>query len=218
MSYILEALKKSEQERGANGTPGVQTIHSAGLQYTPAAKPLWPYLLAAVITLNVIALIVFFAPASRAPQPAAEAAAPPPARHTETITAPAAAPQQAATPVATATADTAPIASAASGQKDSAAPATRPPQTNPAGEVVDVHDLPPHIQARIPAMLFSAHVYSSNPQQRSVVINGNFMEQGDMLTPRLRLDEITSDGVVFDYDGTRFRTSVLSDWKVKSAR
>ncbi len=239
MSYILEALKKSEQERGAGNSPSVQTIHSAGLQYAQPKKPVWPYILAAVITLNVIALIVFFAPsgepvdrraaintmpASPAPDqtmsstPAVPAAKPAPPPQPAPNQSP---PAQASiephirirqTDQPAPQAEAAPPASSHS--MDNYQPAISMQTRNDYVSVVDVRDLPLDIQARIPDMVFSAHVYSSNPQQRSVVINGNFMEQGDMLTPHLRLDEITADGVVFDFDGARFRTSVLSNWKL----
>ena len=33
MSYILDALKKSEQERGHGSIPGVQTVHSSSINY-----------------------------------------------------------------------------------------------------------------------------------------------------------------------------------------
>ena len=237
MSYILEALKKSEQERGAGESPSVQTIHSAGLQYAQQKKPLWPYMLAAVITLNVIALIVFFAPASNSVKqvspapvttspaveqvaastvaapiqkqatpalPAVEQASPAP-----TPVKPVAQPRQPTTAPRTIAASTSTRRS-----EDNYQPSISSQTRNDYVSVVDVRDLPLDIQARIPDMVFSAHVYSSNPQQRSVVINGNFMEQGDMLTSKLRLDEITPGGVVFDFDGVRFRTSVLSNWKI----
>ncbi len=243
MSYILEALKKSEQERGAGESPSVQTIHSAGLQYAQQKKPLWPYILAVVITLNVIALIVFFAPATRSLKQSDAANPAPTADRGGTATV--AAPVQEFTPSTPLA--TPPVTAKAPRAKPPVQPPAQPPapprqQTTAAAadktvttarrsednyqpsiskktrndyvSVVDVRDLPLDIQAGIPDMVFSAHVYSSNPQQRSVVINGNFMEQGDSLTSKLRLDEITPGGVVFDFDGVRFRTSVLSNWKI----
>ena len=237
MSYILEALKKSEQERGAGETPSVQTIHSAGLQYAQQKKPLWPYMLAAVITLNVIALIVFFAPASNSvkqvnPAPvttspaveqvtASTVATPiqkqaPPALPATEQASPAPTPVKAVAQPRQPTTAPQTIAASTSTRRseDNYQPSISSQTRNDYVSVVDVRDLPLDIQARIPDMVFSAHVYSSNPQQRSVVINGNFMEQGDMLTSKLRLDEITPGGVVFDFDGVRFRTSVLSNWKI----
>jgi hypothetical protein len=61
-------------------------------------------------------------------------------------------------------------------------------------------------------MEFSAHVYSSNPMQRSIVINGRFMEEGDNLGSDLVLNEITPEGAVFDFQGYRFHQGVVSSW------
>ena len=59
MSYILDALKKSEQERGRGSTPGVQTIHSASINYHNQKKTYWPYILIAAVILNLVAIIYF---------------------------------------------------------------------------------------------------------------------------------------------------------------
>ena len=44
MSYILDALKKSEQQRGHGAAPNVQTLHSSGLSYNSSRSQLWPSL------------------------------------------------------------------------------------------------------------------------------------------------------------------------------
>lgn len=81
-----------------------------------------------------------------------------------------------------------------------------------ASEPVDFYDLPLNIRQHIPELNFSAHVYSSNARQRSLVINGRFMEEGEQVNNDVTLVEITKDGAIFDYRGQRFRTSVLSGW------
>ena len=58
MSYILDALKKSEQERGTGAIPGVQTIHSSSLNYNNQ-KTYWPYILIAAVLLNLVAILYF---------------------------------------------------------------------------------------------------------------------------------------------------------------
>lgn len=59
MSYILDALKKSEHERGRGNAPGVQTVHSASINYHNEKKSYWPYILITAVILNLIALIYF---------------------------------------------------------------------------------------------------------------------------------------------------------------
>ena len=73
-------------------------------------------------------------------------------------------------------------------------------------------ELPFEVLQHIPSMEFSAHVYSSNPLQRSLVINGRFMEEGDHLASDLYLSEITADGAIFDFQGQRFHQRIVSSW------
>lgn len=223
MSYILDALKKSELERGNGAIPSVQTIHSSALNYHQQRRLLWPWILIAVLLANVFILIYFLQTGS----------------DTETVSAserpsennprsslsqnripaenpPASAPM---TPTPGAPASP-PPATAVSAQ------ATQPPaQIKPAPAIVtpaapgsahapllDIDELPAEIRRHIPGMVFSAHVYSSNPVQRSLVINNRFMEEGDAFSHDLILSEITRSGAVFTFRGHRFHSSVLSGW------
>ncbi len=73
-------------------------------------------------------------------------------------------------------------------------------------------ELPEIVQQAIPNMIFAGHVYSSNPSQRSIIINGYAMSEGDMIVDGLRVKHITRDGVIFDYQGQLFRKEILQDW------
>ena len=53
MSYILDALKKSEQDRGKGAVPGVQTVHSSSLNYHQEKRSVWPWFLAVLVAINV---------------------------------------------------------------------------------------------------------------------------------------------------------------------
>jgi general secretion pathway protein B len=218
MSYILEALKKSEQERGHGGSPGIQTIHSSSLNYHTSRKPLWPWLLFAILCVNLAMLVYFML--SRpdgdagipAPAPVATTQAPP--RKTPTVR-----PQQltlAPTPQPPAKTIVAPPP-----PTPVVAPPPRvvPMQTPIAAAapvatpVIEIDELPPDVASHVPHMEFSAHVYSSNPKQRSVVINDMFLEEGELLSTDLKLSEITPDGVIFEFRGYRFHRSVLAGWE-----
>jgi len=59
MSYILDALKKSEQERGHGNIPDVQTVHTSSLNYRSEKKAYWPYILIAAVLLNLLAIVYF---------------------------------------------------------------------------------------------------------------------------------------------------------------
>lgn len=78
-----------------------------------------------------------------------------------------------------------------------------------------LHELPDYQQQSIPVMEFAGHVYSSDASSRSVIINGQFMEAGDSLLPGLSIESITMNGVVFAYQDTLFRVDILQDWSLE---
>lgn len=228
MSYILEALKKSEQDRGHGSIPGVQTIHSSSINYQQNSRPLWPWLVAVMILINIMVLLYLFvlkSPAELSQQQVFDS----PDIKQNNIT---------STRTSTVAADPAPVITNADETKpkntdrDKKLSIERQPETetivsfeavepvneiisetvNDSNEVLDIYQLPMDIQQQIPEMAFSAHVYSSNPQQRSLVINGRFMEEGEQLNDDLTLSEITSGGAIFTFRGYRYHTSVLAGW------
>ncbi|MGB5281191.1 MAG: general secretion pathway protein GspB [Arenicellales bacterium] len=221
MSYILDALKKSEQERGHGAAPNVQTLHSSSLNYHANKTQLWPYFLLAAIVINLAALFYFIIAKTEV-----EATTQEQQRITET---------NPAVSNTTQTARSKPAARAIEGVYSAEAVVYQPismPDTKqgiakqaPRARVVEAprhqqaslsvlerDELPFDMQQHIPVMEFSAHVYSSNPLQRSAVINGRFMEEGDWLASDLFLSEITPDGAIFDFQGQLFHQGVVSAW------
>lgn len=250
MSYILDALKKSEQERGKGKIPDVQTIHSSSLSYRNEKKAYWPYVLIAAVMLNLLAISYFIVKKDKpaetlveiqretdnladTEQPSAEISitAEEPELSTSSHTA-----NNDADKLETAgsIADTEVAAKKASRPENtpltkSTAEETvqdKPAQANTLTEnnetntstgsdsiIADYYDLPESIKQQLPAIVISAHVYSSNPAQRSVVINNNFMEEGEYVLDGLILHEITPDGAIFNYQGTLFNYGVVSGWQ-----
>lgn len=218
MSYILDALKKSEQERGHGSAPNVQTLHSSSLNYHANKTQLWPYFLLAAIVINLAALFYFIiaktdvettaqaqqniteieADISGTTQPAVDkdvSVAAQASNQTESILyKPVSMPGTGHKTVITST--------------QAAVIETRQPQDT----VLEMDELPFDVLQHIPVLEFSAHVYSSNPMQRSIVINGRFMEEGDRLASDLFLSEITPDGAIFDFQGQLFHQGVISAW------
>ena len=236
MSYILDALKKSEQERGRGDIPGVQTVHSSSLNYHGQKKAYWPYLLIVAVLLNLIA-IVYFIVDKEQPTPI-EVATPPltatgSAKQATHDTAIAQATQTADTqtnvttttiddsmksddePIMTATSSPTQqaITTATADPEPASQTATTPAVAPPEKQVIEFYELPAAIKQQLPAIIISAHVYSSNPLQRSIVINNNFMEEGEYVIDELRLHEITPDGAIFDFRDTRFHHGVVSGWQ-----
>ena len=200
MSYILDALKKSEQDRGNSTIPNVQTIHSSALNYHQEKRPLWPWILIAVLISNVFILIYFLKPETSIKEVALD---PIPSSIED---------NQAPTP----TAITAPVILEPSTQlvsiPDNNIITTKPTEPATAKAIVDIDELPANIRQQVPDMVFSAHVYSSEPMQRSLVINNQFKEEGSTVGQDLILLEITRSGAIFDFRDYRFSASVLSGW------
>ncbi len=60
---------------------------------------------------------------------------------------------------------------------------------------------------QLPEMHLDIHVYSGQPDDRFVFVNMSKYEEGATLNEGPRISEITPDGVVLDYLGTRFLLS-----------
>ncbi len=109
MSFILDALKKSEKKRETAEVPNLHTMHGEGPPLLKKRRPLWPYLLIAVLLLNAGVLLwyVFFRVEPQAvavlAEPASALPAPPVVTAPEPVVAP---PQPAPKPVSAPTAAT----------------------------------------------------------------------------------------------------------------
>ncbi len=76
-------------------------------------------------------------------------------------------------------------------------------------EVPLLANLPPALQASIPDIRFSGHVFSPVPSLRMIMADQSIVREQDLLSPELRLEEITETGVILSYRGTRFRIELL---------
>lgn len=65
MSYILDALKKSEKERRRGTVPGVHTVQEV-IIHEPRSRPVWPYIVITAIAVNMV--IIGFWLTLRTPQ------------------------------------------------------------------------------------------------------------------------------------------------------
>ena len=75
-------------------------------------------------------------------------------------------------------------------------------------KIVAMTELPLAIQQEIPRMTISGHAYSTVPKERIVGINDRLLQEGEYLSPGLRLEQITADGLVFSYKKYLFRHSL----------
>lgn len=197
MSYILEALKKSEQQRQRGSTP---TLQAAQMTVLAPQRPMSVYygLLALVLLSTGITAgitIGWLRPGQPQPMPV----------KTETVAPP-------ALPVTPDTSgDTAQSYRSAriAAEPVAATPVQdKPTSTAQDDQAIPLSELPPHIQHEIPAMEVQLHAYASVPDERLVSINSIRLREGGSLMLGLRLEQITPDGMIFSYKGYRFRRGV----------
>lgn len=83
-------------------------------------------------------------------------------------------------------------------------------------EVVDktprVSELPEHILVQLPAMVFSAHMFSSNDEDRWVRVNNRRLQEGGSIDNNVTIIKIEPQFVVLSFRGTQFRMNALTDW------
>lgn len=238
MSYILEALKRSDQLRQLGATPTLLTVQTP---MTATKQPIYLYFgLFATALLGAGILIGWLHPWQTAP--AAEPIAEKSPISIPHRTAPAPLPKSLEMAEKTAQEQPAPNSappvqptSIAAGIKPEIPTSTRterhsaPPKTaattlhlvpvklagtaetaNAALEprVTPMAELPLLIRQELPAMKIQVHAYSSKPKDRLVSINDRILREGDSLTPGLRLEQITPDGLIFSHKEYRFRRDI----------
>lgn len=69
-------------------------------------------------------------------------------------------------------------------------------------------ELPSTLQAEIPNLKLAGHTYAENPYQRMIIINGKILREGDRIDGNTRLREINWEGVTIEFKGTRFRVKI----------
>ena len=211
MSFILDALRKSEHERQRSTLPGLSQVP---LATPPARLPRWALVVIGVLAAGVLVLGGAWWQSTRAPTENTAAAPmiersvelPPPAA---TFTPPRLtppAPSQAAparppvednvaTPNQTALA-TAAGTSPETGESSFAATADQPALPSPAALAAE--------GIAIPTLRLELHAFSTQPRDRFVFINGRKYVEGDRLAEGPQLVSIEPTGAVLTQYGQRF--------------
>jgi general secretion pathway protein B len=222
MSFILDALKKSEIERQRQSMPGL-------IDAPPALRrgrlPLWALLLGCLLAVNIVVLIVVLlrngtpALAAATPRhadsaPAAEVKSPAVDEHFSPLSsAPVYAPE-----IPVAAAESSPTAPAAAppaprAMAQRAAPHTfhRPDPVLIDADADENEELLPSINQinltgsqALPELHLDVHVYATKPADRFVYINMRKYHEGSTLQEGPVLEKIRRDGVVLNYQGVRF--------------
>lgn len=237
MSYILDALRKSETERRQGRVPDlgqqVQLIHKPRKRASPLV-----FWVTAGLVLNAIVLAVIFWPGQpfggdTGSEPAPEAAQVAPVKAQEPVAVapedPFKAPEQAQAPAT----EPAPESSSETASNPTPEPvplerptiivpspssqqsATRSPQSSvpdvSMGPVPHLVEMPLAFQRSVPDMVFNSHIYASDPSSRRVMINSNYLKAGDSFDG-IRVERITEEGVVLSKNSRSFRVGSMRDW------
>jgi len=212
MSFILDALKKSESDRQRHSGPALFEVRVAPPR---TGLPLWAIAVAALLLVNlaIVMWMLWRHPAARtADTGTAAAALPGPAPPAPASAAAATTPAPPSVPPRA----PAPNPGAANGAGDNPedyAPAAEPAAAPPPGNHVrqaTADGVPLYQEAaaapgkRIPQLRLDLHVFALRPQDRFVMINMHKLREGDSLPEGVRVDSITPEGAVLSYSGSRF--------------
>jgi general secretion pathway protein B len=206
MSFILDALKKSESERQRQQGPGLM---DSGMASRRRRLPAWAIIICVLLGINVLILAVMLLrqqtpaapPAARAP--VAGAPRTQPATHFSPLdNAPVYAPE-----IPVDEPDTGP-SSAASGASN--APRERAEPAPAENSAQDDEVLPEISQVTLsggqslPVLHLDVHVYATRAADRFVYINMRKYREGAVMPEGITVERIRRDGVVLNYQGLRF--------------
>jgi general secretion pathway protein B len=220
MSFILDALKKSEAERQRQAGPALLEMRVVAPQ---RRWPAWTLVVGALLVVNVLVLAWFAWRSTSAPADGPKAAPGAPLSTTTAAATIANAPATTAATIAAAPPETG--AAAAPGSELTAPAGAMDPQPapvdgdNPADQEPAVNSSPGTVQhapegasvqnyaelnGKLPELHLDLHVYALKPAERYAFINMHKVREGDITPEGVRVLQITAEGVVLDYRGTEF--------------
>ena len=210
MSFILDALRKSETERQHKGSAEFANVPTSdGRREGP---PAWLWVLGALLLVNLAVLIgIFLRPDVDAPEPVA--AASPPAQPVVVARAEEEPRGDFASRVAAARENAPSVeeppppveeAPAATTAPPIATPVATPVASPPSNALPTIHEVRAQGRVSLPDLHVDIHVFSEVASDRFVFINMNKHKEGSQLAEGPLVKEITPDGVVLSMNGTTF--------------
>jgi general secretion pathway protein B len=201
MSFILDALKKSEADRQRKNRPDSAPV-ATGTPEPSSSR--WLHIVGALLVINVIVLLVVFLKPESSDAPPTVAVVPEPVEEPDSFR------------------DL--VANAKDRRTDAAAPEVEPPQESvqagttepsvavpitPAPSVSNyMHRSFNEVRAdgtvQLPELHLDLHVYNGKPAERFVFINMSKYEEKATLSEGPMVIEIVPEGVILEYLGTRF--------------
>jgi len=222
MSYILDALKKSDQERKQGDVPNLQTVHVA---VAPELKKPWVMYAVILFLLMALALLIAVMVLEKEGADLSLDDKQVPFLHIDKkneVTGNNAKSEK--MDAAIVEPETTVATTQKSEKKLELLQQKKPPveaksnkaaakqQLSDINEIPYLQELDDYQQQLVPDMSFAGHVYSSNAASRSVIINGRAMSEGEMLTQGMSIEQITPRGVIFRFNDVMFRVDILQDW------
>lgn len=207
MSFILDALKKSETERQQQGSAEFSTVPTS----SPKSGALrWLWLLGLLLAVNLAVLVGLLLQRDDSPDAATTIEVPD--THDSPISSQVAVPAEDTTPsfaeqIAVARQEQPPAQEPGDAVAPQSAPAPAPASITARGTS---SGLPTIDQLRLDGSLQLAelhidiHVYSDTPGDRFVFINMVKHREGSLLDEGPVVSEIITDGVILKYDGRSF--------------
>ena len=238
MSYILDALKKSEQERQKQGIPDINALHSDSPYGQVSKKNYWPFAIGGLLVVLIVVVLITqplsislnvndsnSASSSVSNQETQPSNQP---LHSADTQMQAVNPNQ-QTNVAVTTQNQQqqtinPNRIDPSSVEDNQQPAFGDERIDPGQGQINMQgaaapnandfaaenapiqtllEVPEFVRDSFPALSFETHIYSSEPADRRVMINGKMAVEGMRVSSGVMLEEITEDGVVVLFKGYR---------------
>jgi general secretion pathway protein B len=203
MSFILDALKKSEAERQRQQVPGLM---DSGMRARKRRLPAWAIVICILLGINVLILAAMLlrqqtpaAPPAPPPPSAAPAPANPAPHFSPMDSSPVYAPEIPVDEPDTTARATAPAAPAARATRAAAENTAQDDEVLPDISQVSVSDA-----QSLPDLHLDVHVYATKSADRFVYINMRKYREGAVVQDGLTVERIRRDGVVLNYQGLRF--------------
>jgi general secretion pathway protein B len=216
MSFILDALKKSEIERQRQSVPGLMDTRMRERRHR---LPLWATILAVLLGINLLVLAFVLwhrntaaphaAPAAATSPPAAADSAPPAAQHFSPLDpSPVFAPEipVPGTENPTAALPGAPVKVAAHPVRRADPLLSEADAAPPENQEIlpSISEINLTGAQALPELHLDVHVYSTKPADRFVYINMRKYHEGAALQEGPTVERIRRDGVVLNYQGLKF--------------
>jgi len=209
MSFILDALKKSENERQQQSSAEFSSVPASAPSPNPAR---WLWMLGLLLAVNFAVLIgILLKPsANDEAQPVSEVAQPEPATGSdfEAQVADAMDNRPAQAPTVSAQRDNPPVTNVAPTTTAVSAPATTPAPRSTSrvteAAIPTIDELRLEGTLQIAELHLDIHVYSEVPDDRFVFINMTKHREGSLTAEGPVVREIRTDGVLLEHQGRVF--------------